>query len=68
MSIHTQLCSFKTADKETLHGLLFTPPNIHSSLPTVCEELADAAGPSIATCEIIAGANHSYSKARTGGD
>jgi len=32
MSIHTQLCSFKTADKETLHGLLFTPPNKSSDL------------------------------------
>jgi pimeloyl-ACP methyl ester carboxylesterase len=32
MSIHTQLCSFKTADKETLHGLLFTPANKSSDL------------------------------------
>jgi pimeloyl-ACP methyl ester carboxylesterase len=32
MSIHTQLCSFKTADEETLHGLLFTPPNKSSDL------------------------------------
>jgi pimeloyl-ACP methyl ester carboxylesterase len=32
MSINTQLCSFKTADKETLHGLLFTPPQMSSDL------------------------------------
>jgi pimeloyl-ACP methyl ester carboxylesterase len=32
MSIHTQLCSFKTADNERLHGLLFTPPNQSSDL------------------------------------
>jgi len=32
MSIHTQLCSFKTADNERLHGLLFTPPDTTSDL------------------------------------
>ncbi len=32
MSIHTQLCSFKTADNERLHGLLFTPPDQPSNL------------------------------------
>jgi hypothetical protein len=26
MTIQTQLCTFKTADNERLHGLLFTPP------------------------------------------
>jgi pimeloyl-ACP methyl ester carboxylesterase len=30
--IHTQLCNFKTADRETLHGLLFTPPEGTSDL------------------------------------
>ena len=32
MSIHTQLCTFKTADNERLHGLLFTPPKDNSDL------------------------------------
>ena len=32
MSIQTRLCSFKTADKERLHGLLFTPPAAQSDL------------------------------------
>jgi pimeloyl-ACP methyl ester carboxylesterase len=32
MSIHTQLCTFKTADNERLHGLLFTPPADESDL------------------------------------
>ena len=32
MTIHTQLCTFKTADNERLHGLLFTPPNASSDL------------------------------------
>ena len=32
MTIHTQLCTFKTADNERLHGLLFTPPNEQSDL------------------------------------
>src|SRR6266403_1580136 len=35
MRIHTQLCSFKTADKERLHGLLFTPQNEQSDLALV---------------------------------
>ncbi len=30
--IQTQLCTFKTADKERLHGLLFTPPQDRSDL------------------------------------
>lgn len=32
MTIHTQLCTFKTADNERLHGLLFTPPDEQSDL------------------------------------
>ena len=32
MTIHTQLCSFKTADSERLHGLLFTPQKTESDL------------------------------------
>jgi len=32
MTIETQLLSFKTSDKETLHGLLFTPPERRSDL------------------------------------
>jgi pimeloyl-ACP methyl ester carboxylesterase len=32
MSIQTQLCTFKTADNERLHGLLFTPPEEQSDL------------------------------------
>ncbi len=32
MTIETQLLSFKTSDKETLHGLLFTPPERKSDL------------------------------------
>ena len=35
MSIHTQLCTFKTDDNERLHGLLFTPPNQQSDLALV---------------------------------
>jgi hypothetical protein len=35
MSIHTQLCTYKTADKERLHGLFFTPSGEHSDLPLV---------------------------------
>ena len=35
MTIHTQLCTFKTADNERLHGLLFTPPNEQSDLALV---------------------------------
>ena len=35
MSIHTQLCTFKTLDNERLHGLLFTPPEIKSDLALV---------------------------------
>jgi pimeloyl-ACP methyl ester carboxylesterase len=35
MSIHTELCGFKTADKETLHGLLFKPPRKESDLALV---------------------------------
>ncbi len=35
MSIHTQLCSFKAADNERLHGLLFTPPKTQSDLALV---------------------------------
>ena len=35
MSIQTQLCTFKTADAERLHGLLFTPPNERSDLALV---------------------------------
>ena len=30
--MHTQLCSFKTADNERLHGLLFTPETAQSDL------------------------------------
>lgn len=30
--IQTQLCTFETADKERLHGLLFTPPQDRSDL------------------------------------
>jgi predicted alpha/beta-fold hydrolase len=30
--IQTQLCTFKTVDKERLHGLLFTPPKDRSDL------------------------------------
>ncbi len=32
MTIETQLLSFKTSDKETLHGLLFTPRERKSDL------------------------------------
>ncbi|HEX4990139.1 MAG TPA: alpha/beta hydrolase, partial [Candidatus Binatia bacterium] len=32
MSIDTKLCTFKTADNERLHGLLFTPPDEQSDL------------------------------------
>jgi pimeloyl-ACP methyl ester carboxylesterase len=32
MTIHTQLCTFKTADNERLHGLLFTPAEDRSDL------------------------------------
>ena len=32
MSIHTQLCNFKTDDNERLHGLLFTPVRSPSDL------------------------------------
>jgi pimeloyl-ACP methyl ester carboxylesterase len=32
MSIHTQLCNFKTEDNERLHGLLFTPLQSTSDL------------------------------------
>lgn len=32
MSIQTQLCNFKTADNERLHGLLFTPTGDQSDL------------------------------------
>jgi pimeloyl-ACP methyl ester carboxylesterase len=32
MSFQTQLCTFKTADNERLHGLLFTPPEARSDL------------------------------------
>jgi len=32
MNIQTQLCTFKTADNERLHGLLFTPPQDQSDL------------------------------------
>jgi pimeloyl-ACP methyl ester carboxylesterase len=35
MSIHTQLCTFKTIDNERLHGLLFTPPKTRSDLALV---------------------------------
>jgi pimeloyl-ACP methyl ester carboxylesterase len=35
MSIHTQLCTFKTFDNERLHGLLFTPPQAGSDLALV---------------------------------
>ena len=35
MVIHTQLCTFKTADKERLHGLLFTPSGERSDLALV---------------------------------
>ena len=35
MGIHTQLCTFKTADNERLHGLLFTPPDEQSDLALV---------------------------------
>ena len=35
MSIHTQLCTFKTPDNERLHGLLFTPPKAKSDLALV---------------------------------
>jgi pimeloyl-ACP methyl ester carboxylesterase len=35
MSIDTQLCTFKTADNERLHGLLFTPPGSSSDLALV---------------------------------
>jgi len=33
--IHTRLCSFKTADNERLHGLLFTLPQAESDLALV---------------------------------
>jgi len=33
--ICTQFCTFKTADNERLHGLLFTPPDEHSDLALV---------------------------------
>jgi hypothetical protein len=32
MSIETRLLNFKTADRETLHGLLFTPRESKSDL------------------------------------
>lgn len=32
MTIHTRLCNFRTSDKETLHGLLFTPPDGRSDV------------------------------------
>jgi pimeloyl-ACP methyl ester carboxylesterase len=35
MSIHTQLCTFKTTDNERLHGLLFMPPGDRSDLALV---------------------------------
>ena len=35
MSIDTQLCAFKTADNERLHGLLFTPPQSPSDLALI---------------------------------
>jgi pimeloyl-ACP methyl ester carboxylesterase len=35
MSIHTQLCTYKTADNERLHGLLFTPSGEGSDLALV---------------------------------
>jgi pimeloyl-ACP methyl ester carboxylesterase len=35
MSIHTQLCNFKTADNERLRGLLFTPLGRNSDLALV---------------------------------
>jgi pimeloyl-ACP methyl ester carboxylesterase len=35
MSIHTELCTFKTADNERLHGLLFTPPEKQSDLALI---------------------------------
>ncbi|MDH3443891.1 MAG: alpha/beta hydrolase [Deltaproteobacteria bacterium] len=35
MNIHTELCTFKTADYERLHGLLFTPPDEQSDLVLV---------------------------------
>ena len=35
MSIHTELCTFKTLDNERLHGLLFTPPETKSDLALV---------------------------------
>jgi pimeloyl-ACP methyl ester carboxylesterase len=35
MSIQTQLCNFKTADNERLHGLLFAPQGKHSELALV---------------------------------
>jgi pimeloyl-ACP methyl ester carboxylesterase len=35
MSIHTELCTFKTADNERLHGLLFTPPEKKSDLALI---------------------------------
>jgi hypothetical protein len=35
MSMQTQLCTFRTADGERLHGLLFTPPNKKADLALV---------------------------------
>ena len=35
MSIDTKLCTFKTADNERLHGLLFTPPSDDSDTALV---------------------------------
>ena len=35
MSIQTQLCTFKTADNQRLHGLLFTPSGELSDLALV---------------------------------
>lgn len=35
MTIHTQLLSFKTADNERFHGLLFTPPDKESELALI---------------------------------
>jgi hypothetical protein len=35
MNIQTQLCTFKTADNERLHGLLFTPPSDDSDMALV---------------------------------
>lgn len=35
MNIQTQLCTFKTADNERLHGLLFTPPDDRPDLALV---------------------------------